>query len=846
MKARLLERLRLRTDWALISGDGTVSALLDTFADSEAELARYMEYLLAEKKWTTAQNTSSLIAQSALIGRKPRRKRSATGYVVISHTDASGVSRLDNFGQTFFNLDDRSDYDNITKDESINAGYTQALVPWTHEKSYVIPRGTRFSSSSGVEFIATETLAIKALKTPYDAIVSDPIKLQQFVAGGGWDGIKYLKVPVIQGVQRSQVMTTAATGAQFENFLLAVNNCEDASNNISSSFLRLEVSSGGTTEDWVQIPDLSLAGPFDKVYEVSNLPDYAGVIFKVGDGITGKLLPAGASVTVYYLESAGADGNISKKYQMSAAPTFADDVYKIDPRTGSWSSFLSVTNTVPLLGGEDEESEEDIRQNAPLDYLKYYAVATTEAYEEQIKAYTPIGLNKVKVYPGSSSVTFSADVLSTTSYQNSIYVTAISANGEKLEDPENQFMRPIATALGELKAPSDVLVYAEPNFIRMRLNSIVYSDATDVSDEEIKAIEKQSLLDRYSIFNTDFKSPFHESEFVSIVQSFPFVTYTTSFMEGVADVEYESISDASLTEGIYKYSGANGLPTLYSFKFKFDTIFAQNLYFQGFENYQQSAPYLLRVDLKIKNDPVKAATKNRTFFLFDDRNLYPGAVIPTVEEAKYLSLTGNPVLTTSYPTPWRGPNEKIDPTSVTLPGLGSYRMFDRVARVAQFPLISEVTDSAFMASKVKSFSQAPFEIRPWVVDSTGAAVRYNIADVAPADRILRTSSSANPSIYYCNKKDSRFISYLDIKFSENYGRPDESTYAAGELLIPGEYFEFNNIDIEDAGQFINSLKNFVTLKVYAKPLAKDLLPTEWNEIMFAEDDDIIIDRVKLT
>jgi len=101
IKARLLDRMRVKLNWALLSENGVISAIMDTFADSEAELARYAEYLLGEKKWTTAQNVSSLNSQVGLIGRKSHRMRSAISYVIVSHSDESGVT-------AFQTLDERS------------------------------------------------------------------------------------------------------------------------------------------------------------------------------------------------------------------------------------------------------------------------------------------------------------------------------------------------------------------------------------------------------------------------------------------------------------------------------------------------------------------------------------------------------------------------------------------------------------------------------------------------------------------------------------------------------------------------------------------------------------------
>jgi len=842
--------MRVSLDWALLSENGVISAIMDAFADRLSEISRYAEYLLAEKKWTTAQNISSLNTQAGLTGRKSHRMKSAISHVIVSHTDETGTDRLSNLGRSFFNLDDRSNYDNIIKDpDPQDQLRAKALVPWTYDVPYIIPRGTRFIAANGAEFVATEAVASRTLKEPYDIIASSEDSYNEFLAAGGWDGIKYLKVPVIQGKIKTVTLGTAA-GTRFETVLLSVNNCEDASNNVSNKFLKFKVNptpaTPDTAEEWVQIPNILLAGPLDKVYEVTNLPDYSGVMFKVGNGITGQRMPVGATITLEYLETTGDAGNIDRKYQINTI-TFPTGVQMIDPRTNTITAFLNATNDNPMLGGEPAEDQDAIRQNAPLDYLQYYAIATTEAYETQIRMYSQVGLDKVKVYTddiesiielvGDTSDTARGPLITNTS-QSVLYVTAISSNGEVIENAQDTFIGPVSQAIGNLKAPSDTLVYIEPSFIQLCLNAKIYSVSTDLSDQDIINTETSALSDAYSIFSMDFKTPFYNSEFVALTQSFPFVNYTETFVEAVADMPIEESNidyvPAPDKSGMY--------PALYTMHFKFNSLFGSNAYYPGFQNYKQNAPYLLRVDLQFKNDPTAAASKNRTFFFFDDRgdydptaaNLDAGAPMQddlTLDLAKYRDQTGKRVVTNGAPyTPWLRPKETLEDFDL------------RAARVAQYPYISKITDTKFI-SDARDFSKSPFEIRPYRVDSTGKNAIYMISEVTwpenEASPIVELPGGAQ-----CYLRDWRYIDFLDIQFSENYDTPTSDVFAVGSLTIPAEYFGFTNIDITNKEQFVGALKNFVSIKVYAHPLLTDLEPQGWNEIIFVADDDIIVERLR--
>lgn len=852
---RLMDRMRINLNWALLSQNGVIAAMMDAFADRLSEISRYAEYLLGEKKWTTAQNISSLNTQTGLTGRKAHRMRSAISYVIVSHTDQRGSNRLSNFGRTFFSLDDRSNYDDITKDaDPQDPLRTQALVPWTYDTPYIVPKGTRFLSASGASFISVQAVASRVLKEPYDVIANSPARYTAFLSAGGWEGIKYLKIPVIQGKVKTVTLGTAQ-GARFESMILPVVNCEDASNNISEDLLQMAVNPTPLVPDniqqWVQIPNILLAGPLDKVFEVINLPDYSGVLFKTGDGITGSLLPAGATITLTYLETSGAAGNIDKKYQIESI-VFPAGIQMIDPRTNTVSSFLNVTNDNPILGGANVETQEDIRTNAPLDYLTYYSIATTEAYENQIKQYAQVGLDKVKVFSGSkldevkligNTTDLSRGTLKTTTSQSVLYVTAVSSNGGLIANAQDAFVTPVTQAIGNLKAPSDTLVYVAPSFIPLRLNTTVYSDVTNKSDQDIINTETAALQAAYSIFSMDFNAPFYNSEYVALTQSFPFVKYTDTFVEAVAnmDISVDNISFPSQSDAGGRNTNPGGnisYPILYSINFSFNSLFGSSPYASGFMNYKQSAPYLLRIELTFINNPTAAATLNRTFFLFDDRRLYnptvPGAPLQEnldLNTAKRYLQDGNSVVTNSsvYPD-WVRPDETLED------------FVSRAARPAQYAYISHITDSSFMAG-AREFSKGPFEIRPYQVDSTGKNAIYTASDVTWAAGTIDPRVML-PGNIQCYVRDWRYIDYFDINFMENYNQPTSDIFASGSLVIPANYFGFTNIDITNEEQFVGALSNFVSIKAYARPLLTDLEPQKWNEIIFVSNEDIVVERLR--
>lgn len=834
VKARLLKRMRINENWANLSEDSTVSSILDVTAEGFAENARYMEYLLNEKKWSHATNMSSLTSMGNLICRKKELAKSSIGYVIVSHTDEDGNDRLSNLGRYFFDIDDSSNYDDLTKADASSTQDEKALVPWTADDVYTIPKGTLFTSAAGVSFISTAAVKSRTLKERWSDIQADPGKLTAFYAAGGWSGIKYVKVPVIQGTVKT-VNLGASKAEKFETFLLSATNLENASNTISTKYLKFLVTlANGTVEDWVQVRKIDLAGPYDKVFEMLPQADNT-VLFKTGNGVCGKLLPEGSTVALQYLETLGDEGNVSSKYQVSSME-FPAGYQMIDPRTGTAKAFLSCTNVTPIFGGFSAEGEEDYRMDAPKSYLKSYAIATSNAYAEQIRKKSPISILKLKVFPAdtasfeqaslSSSVSEDTQVLNEIStIKNVLNITAISSTGKAIENATTAFIEPILQSIGDVKGPNDSLAYVAPNFIKVGVNLKVKTENLTVSDSEIETSVKNAVLLKYGIYNTDFKTPLRSSVIISRAKAFDFATSVDLLLESIATTRYSGITLQSTSNGV----------NVVAIPFSFDKVYAVDQNKRGFKNYKHSSPYLLKVQISWQNDATKT-DKNRTLFLYDERNTMasPG----TLEEAKIdssLSVYTSDIIVNSADLG----------QSVLFYDESKENFGARYVRTAQFPYISDVTFDTFMV-KAKSFSNSPVEIRPYAVDSNGKNQVFLTDNVSTELQVTTTGDGT-----VCYKKDSRYIDQVDIIFKENYDDYMSSDYATGFLLLPLSYFGFDAA-LSVATTAENKLKllrqlveNFVDIKVYARPLVTDIEPENWIDFVSVDEEEITVERANI-
>ena len=834
-KARLLKRMRINEDWANISEDSTISSILDVTAEGFSEVARYMEYLLNEKKWSHATNMSSLSSMGDLICRKKQLAKSSIGYVLVSHTDEDGTDRLSNLGRYFFDIDDNSNYDDLTNSNESTSQEEKSLVPWTSDNIYTIPKGTLFTSSSGVSFLSIAAVKSRTLKERWSDIQSDKTKLEAFYKSGGWNGIKYVKVPVIQGILK-KISLGSSKSEKFESFIVSVSDMEDASNTISTRYLKFLVTlSTGIVEDWSLVRKVELAGPYDKVVEMIPQADNT-VLFKVGNGITGKLLPEGSTISLQYLQTLGEKGNIASKYQVTSME-FPTGYTMIDPRTQTAKAFLSCTNVAPILGGANVEDEEEYRSEAPKSYLTSYATATANAYTQQIKKKSPVSILKLKVFPAedaslestalSSSIEEDTQVLNEIStIKNILYVTAISSTGEAIDNAQTTFIEPVLQSIGDIKGPNDSLEYLKPNFIKMAVNINVKTNNLTVSDSEIEENVKESILLKYGIYNTYFKSPLRSSVIIAKAKAFDFSTSIDLLLESIATTNYADISLESTSNNV----------NIVAIPFSYDKVFAVDQNKRGFKNYKQSSPYLLKAQISWKNDITKT-DKNRTIFLYDERNRMSNP--NSIEEAKVASSLS--VYTSDI--------------IINSPNLGQSVIFydetkenfnDRYVRAAQFPYISDITFDTFMV-KAKSFSNAPIEIRPYAIDSSGKNQVFLTENVSTE---LQVTTSGDGTV--CYKRDNRFIDFVDVIFKENYDNYTSTDYSTGYLLLPLSYFEFDSAlsvattstkKVELLRQLV---KNFVDIKIYARPLVSDIEPENWIDFVSVDENDITIERENIT
>ena len=824
IKSRIFKRLRISTIWSKILGDGTIGNLIDAIAESFAELARYMEYLLGEKKWLTARNISSIEQNAKLIGYRRQLPQSAIGYILVSHTDENGKDRLANLGQIFFDINAKSDFDDISQDTDASTEEKAALVPWVNDDIYTVPKGTRFIASNNVEFFSIANVSSRTFKNGWTTINNSDSLLSSFYENGAWNGIKYLKIPVIQGIQKTVSLGTT-TGTRNECFIIPSVNVEAAANAISAEFFNVTIKSGDKSTTYVEIMDINAAGPEDCVFEKSILKDESGVKLKFGNGVNGKIPESGGIVYVNYIETLGSEGNIDGQYQINTmVPTTAIT----DPRTGTQQTFLSCTNIAAIQGGKDIEDVDDIRVNAPASYIKNYTISTEENLYDFIMKRSPLNLLNCNIYSTEneiSDIQYSESETSITDVvkeiNNYINISALLSNGDIIDedDVEDTFMLPLKKSLNDIKCPNDYYRYVAPNKIELAVSVKVKTSDLDTDLETMQDYLSIAISNEYDIYNQTFYEPLYSSKITSICKSFKFCDSASTIIEAVANVDYDNaalVSNATVGNSTYDVA---------VIPFSFDDLYTSEENYKGFKDCKLNSDYLLKADLIFINDSTKVS-KNRTIFLFDNRQTEDGSV--SLTDGKSLPLTAD----LSTPEALTISSELLE-YGCTAFKETTDNFENRQVRVAQFPFISDITDSSFM-SKARSFSLSPVENRPYIVDSNGKIQTFSINSVESSLQISTSGSGEVPSSIdpYCYKKNSDYIPYLDIVFDDDN--------LSGYFVINMSYLGFD--EITETEDLQSNLKQYVNLRIYAQPLFEDFTPLNKNDIIFIDQDYIKVEK----
>lgn len=487
---RMINNLQSKDNWSKLQKDGATYQYIEAMAEAPAEIARYGEYLLGELKWDTSRNYSSTKHMGRLVGKKLERKHSAVGTITVSHSDLEGVPRYSYLGVDNFSIDSESNYDNQEKDTSLeDTGYIHALVPWVDTNTYTVPQGAIFNTKDGIPFIAAIQKTIDTFTTTWSLINQSTSSLKTFKADAGWEGYKYITVPIVQGIQR-EVILGSSDGTASQTFLVASLDIEAADSYYTKQFCYITVQlTDGTVQKWTEVQHLTTVSATEKVFEINILDDLSGTEIKFGDSVFGAIPSSQAIITLHYLETKGSEGNVTTLYN------FKNEINGVQlPETTKYRGLtIGCQNMWFITGGKDLETLAEFKTNAETAYSKNYEILHTYTeLEERINTISPIPLVKVQ----TSSYTEDAVVNSTHVFTNKLGITGLSTSLEPLTSLEQTiFTTVLNNVINENVLSNKQIKYLTPNIVE--IDSAVELDLkTPISSTDAFKTDLESYLQK--------------------------------------------------------------------------------------------------------------------------------------------------------------------------------------------------------------------------------------------------------------------------------------------------------------------------------------------------------------
>ena len=557
INSRMLEILSQNPDWKAIVNDSVVASVLKTVAESNAELARYMEYLFKESKWDTAQNLSSVTAAAGQLGYRAARKKSAFGDIYIS-----ADPRIHLVGRT------------ISKDDflenRISWGALTSLVSFNSDVTIVDSQANSYIMTSRNELEANSAYVSNSIIQGTKKVISIPVGVARVVSTRSKLD-PYLFIPVL------------------------IPNCENAGTASTQGFFRVFVTSGSSTEEYRVVDTHHLSSSEDRDVEVyADLYNSSLLYLKFNTSLVrGKALSLSegsgvTSIDIHYIETAGAAGNLDRAFE----------TFTISNLPGKANLNLYGINLEPITGGADEETAYDVKKNAPTYYMSTYTAATKDAYENLISK-IDFGngryASKVRVFPGLFEDTKNKIA------RNVTYVTLLLEGLEDLASssastPYEGIEKTINFYLSKLKAPTDTLKFSPPDYVGIGIGISCTADREQVENLSDLRLGIQNLLDNtYGARSTelDFGRAVFEADIVKSIK-----TYDASVLSVKTEIEAVTKLNWSTAVRMLPVAGSPLYTT--RLNFSFSPLFLGSNYVKGFKDYRTGAAYVLRFDIMYK------------------------------------------------------------------------------------------------------------------------------------------------------------------------------------------------------------------------------------------------------
>ena len=232
------------------------------------------------------------------------------------------------------------------------------------------------------------------------------------------------------------------------------------------------------TREYKRVDNIMNINKDSEIYLIQEIGDEKYELL-FGDGIIGKKIESGSSVTVSYIATNGSDANGSALFSYSGT-TVDSNGLNINP-----TSTISVTTNESASGGSDIESIESIKYFAPRLYSSQYRAVTARDYEAIIQS----------IYPNTESVSVVGGEELDPPQFGKVLLSIKPKNGTSISD----FTK--TQILNDLKQYSVCGINQEIidlKLLYVEIDSDVYFDSSKISKVSDLRTSIVSSIDKYS------------------------------------------------------------------------------------------------------------------------------------------------------------------------------------------------------------------------------------------------------------------------------------------------------------------------------------------------------------
>lgn len=292
---------------------------------------------------------------------------------------------------------------------------------------------------------------------------------------------------------------------------------------VDISTLSIYVENGNAFDEWTAVQHLEDQAPDDNVYKVVIDADY-NIAIQFGDGLGGAVPTKDARIKAAYYRGAGLSGNI---------PAGAiDSIYDVPGATSVERTLImskvTASNSSPATGGDEPESLDSIRYNAPSALRALTRAVTLEDFANlSISIPRVAKANAVATLPTSVAVYIAPErsSLSLDVTPGIIVVDEVNTADSELISLKSE----VSEFLSDKIQIGTTVTVLDPKYTFIEIG-IEY---TRFSNYDVTAVEtaiKKKLVETYSYINSDFQTTLTPQTIETTIRQVPGVqtAYVTS------------------------------------------------------------------------------------------------------------------------------------------------------------------------------------------------------------------------------------------------------------------------------------------------------------------------------